>query len=75
VPSREARQVKLSRGNFSPGMLVVLWADPGGYATDRTERRFSPRDLAGYESSKAKSNEIAAPVRAQARHPRGAECS
>jgi N-acetyl-anhydromuramyl-L-alanine amidase AmpD len=40
---------------------VKLWTDPGGYDAYRTDRRFSPLDVASFE--KTKNNEITNPNR------------
>jgi N-acetyl-anhydromuramyl-L-alanine amidase AmpD len=36
---------------FHTGAPVVLWTDPGGYDAYRTERRFSPWDVADFDST------------------------
>ncbi|HWW02147.1 MAG TPA: peptidoglycan recognition family protein [Candidatus Acidoferrum sp.] len=42
---------------------VVLWMDPGGYDAYRVERRFSPLDKAGWESSHAEVKGLDSPNR------------
>jgi N-acetylmuramoyl-L-alanine amidase len=45
------------------GTRVVLWLDPGGYDAYRVERRFSPFEEAGWETSHAEVKELRSPNR------------
>ncbi len=45
------------------GTRVVLWMDPGGYDAYRVERRFSPLDEAGWETSHDQVKELSSPNR------------
>ncbi len=45
------------------GARVVLWMDPGGYDAYRVERRFSPLDKAGWETSKEEVRGLDSPNR------------
>ena len=45
------------------GTRVVLWMDPGGYDAYRVERRFSPIDKAGWETSHAEVKALGSPNR------------
>jgi len=45
------------------GTRVVLWMDPGGYDAYRVERRFSPIEKSGWESSQAEVKDLTSPNR------------
>jgi len=45
------------------GTPVVLWTDPGGYDAYRVERRFSPWEEAGWESTQEKVKTLTKPNR------------
>src|SRR5690349_24283912 len=45
------------------GTPVVLWTDPGGYDAYRVERRFSPLDESGWETTQEKVKALTKPNR------------
>jgi N-acetyl-anhydromuramyl-L-alanine amidase AmpD len=55
---RKGDEIMVAGQLFHTGAPVVLWTDPGGYDAYRTERRFAPWDVAGYESTKDQVAEI-----------------
>jgi N-acetylmuramoyl-L-alanine amidase len=48
---------------FHTSTRVVLWTDPGGYDAYRVERRFSPRDQAGWDATHAQVKALKQPNR------------
>jgi N-acetyl-anhydromuramyl-L-alanine amidase AmpD len=63
LETRRGDEIVVAGQFVHTGTPVVLWMDPGGYDAYRVERRFSPLDKAGWESSHAEVKGLDSPNR------------
>ena len=63
IETRRGDEIVVAGQFVHTGTPVVLWMDPGGYDAYRVERRFSPLDKAGWETSHAEVKDLVSPNR------------
>jgi N-acetylmuramoyl-L-alanine amidase len=60
---RKGDEVVIAGQFVHTGTRVVLWMDPGGYDAYRVERRFSPIEKSGWETSHTEAKDLTMPNR------------
>ena len=63
IAPREGDEIVVAGHYVHTGTPVVLWTDPGGYDAYRVERRFSPLEEAGWNSTQEKAKNVNQPNR------------